>query len=92
MEFSDYNQFFKFLEENQDILSKYAYLRDFYNSVVSVWSCSCKRTQRVAIAKSKYNMVACILKDDEEARDDFKKAVDNEQILIYNDGELLIEF
>lgn len=92
MIFNDYNQFFSFLDTNQVLLTKYAYFRELYNACIAVQSCSCKRQQRIAIAKSKYVMNAKMLGEDEDARNDLKKELDNEKIEMYNDGELLIEF
>lgn len=90
--FDDYNQYYEFLDKNQELLKKYAWCREYFNSVSSICSCASKRQARIAIAKSKYVMNAKMLEQDEWAREDFKKILNNEVIVMFNDGEKLIEF
>lgn len=93
MKFSDYNEFFVFLDSHQELLTKYAYLREFYNASVVVRNCcSCKRTARVAAAKQKYIMNANMIKIDDSAQNDIKILLDNQIVELYNDGQKLVEF
>lgn len=92
MRFEDYNQFFVFLDANQELLTKYAFFRELYNACIVAQSCSCKRDQKIAIAKSKYVMNGNVLKEDEWAREDIKKIVGDLTVELYNDGVKLIEF